>query len=79
MVVQDPEAAGMAAQEAVEGAEGLAVAEGAEAGGTSRDVSLNRFAGKGTTSHSEIAFSYLLPYTVEGCWGDTNPPLRFGP
>ncbi len=81
-MVQDPEAAGMAAEDAVgvaEVAEGLAAAEGAEADGTSRDISGDRSAGKGTTSHSEIAFSYLLPYTVGDCWGDTNPPLRFGP
>ena len=78
-MVQDPEAAGMATEDAVAVAEGLVAAEGAEADDTSRDISGDRSAGKGTTSHSEIAFSYLLPYTVGDCWGDTNPPLRFGP
>ena len=78
-MVQDPEAAGMATEDAVGVAEGLVAAEGAEADGTSRDISGDRSAGKGTTSHSEIAFSYLLPYMVGDCWGDTNPPLRFGP
>ena len=74
-------AAGMAAAEgaAAEGAAAEGTAGAAEADGTSRDIPCARSAGKGTTSHSEIAFSYLLPYTVGDCWGDTSPPLRFGP
>lgn len=80
MAAEEATVAGMAAEEAAGVAEGLVAAEGAaEADGTSRDIPCARSAGKGTTSHSEIAFSYLLPYTVGDCWGDTSPPLRFGP
>jgi hypothetical protein len=78
-VDQGPAAAGMAAEDAVGVTEGLVAAEGAEADGTSRDISGDRSAGKGTTSHSDTAFSYPLPYTVGDCLGDTNPSLRFGP
>ena len=79
-MVQDPAAAGMAAEDAVVAAvEGLAAAEGAGTDGTSRNIPRDHSAGNGTTSHSEIVFSYLLPYIIGDCWGDTNPPLRFGP